>query len=86
MSHGVWKGVYPWFLSASVNFRSKHSFYEKRLRRRRKKIKIFLVATNIIANRPLERRLTGMSTARAKRTKEGDMKMKKLMMKEDMMT
>ena len=39
---------------------------------KKKKIKTFLVATNVVASRPPERRLTGTPTARAKITPHPD--------------
>ena len=68
---GVWRGVYPQVLGRSRQvFRWKNSFYEKSRRRRKKerkekKIMTFIVATNVIASRPPERRPTGTPHARA---------------------
>ena len=36
------------------------------MKKKKKKIKTFLVATNVVASRPPERRLTATPTARAK--------------------
>ena len=48
-------------------FQSEHSFCEKRSRQRKngKKIMTFIVATNVVASRPSERRPTGTPHARA---------------------
>ena len=69
MANRVWKGVYLKVFGRSRQLSlNKHSFYEKSRRQEKKKEKImsFIVATNVIASRPPERRLTGTPHALAK--------------------
>jgi len=74
MADGVWKGVHPSALGHSKQL-SLNRFFDLRTpsmrkvddgEKRKKKIMTFIVATNVIASRPPERRPTGTPHARAK--------------------
>ena len=71
MAAGVWKGVYPWILGRSrqhslnkildpstPSMRKVDDGEKKRKKKKRKKIMTFIVATNVIASQPPERRPT----------------------------
>ena len=75
MADGVWKGVYPSFFGHSKQL-SLNKFFDPSTpsmrkvdngeeKRKKKKIMTFIVATNVIASRPPERRPTGTPHARA---------------------
>ena len=78
MADGVWKGVYPLvfgcsrqlslnkFLDLSTPSMRNGQDEEKKMKNG-KKLMMFIVATNIVASRPPERRPIGMLTARANR-------------------
>ena len=78
MADGVWRGVYLYvfghskqlslnkFFDPSTSFMRKVDDGEKKKRKKeRKKIMTFIVATNVVASRPPERRPTGTPHARA---------------------
>ena len=74
MADGVWKGVYPLVLGRSRQL-SLNKFFDPSApsmrkvydgkKEKKEKIMSFLVATNIVASRPPERRPTGTPHARA---------------------
>ena len=81
MADGVWKGVNPQvfghsrqlspnkFLIRAILQLEDFTTQEKNEKKGgRKKLKMFLVATNVIASQPPERRSTGTPHARAKKT------------------
>ena len=72
MADGVWKGVYPLFLGRSRQLSvnkffdpSAPSMRKEKKEKKKEKIMPFLVATNVVASRPPERRPTGTPHARA---------------------
>ena len=77
MADGVWKGVYPQvfgrsrqlllnkFFDLSTPYMRKEDNGEKKSKEKKKR-KLFILATNVVASQPPECRPTGMPTAYAK--------------------